>query len=165
MAFSCPISLSNVLFVRVLDEGGDWDRRNRLKVYEAVFLVCTRSFASASSLFLDTLATFTSTELLSTSSFIRYAVLTSLVSRDRVTLKTKVIDAPEVIEALAGSGPSGREDVAALAELLNALYECRYGEVFGALAHVEQVMKRDPWMSRHYVFVTREIRIRYVAGT
>ena len=40
------------------NEGGDWERKNRLKVYEALFLLATRDFKNAASLFLDCIATF-----------------------------------------------------------------------------------------------------------
>lgn len=43
---------------RLGDEGGDWERKNRLKVYEAVYLMATRSFKDAAHLFLDSMATF-----------------------------------------------------------------------------------------------------------
>lgn len=28
----------------LIDEGGDWDRRNRLKVYKAIFYMANRQF-------------------------------------------------------------------------------------------------------------------------
>ena len=37
---------------RLVDLGGDWDRRNRLKVYEAVFSLMKRDLSRAASLFL-----------------------------------------------------------------------------------------------------------------
>ena len=40
--------------------GGDWERKNRLKVYEATYLMATRDLAGAAKLFLDSIATFTS---------------------------------------------------------------------------------------------------------
>lgn len=40
--------------------GGDWERKNRLKVYEATHLMATRDLAGAAKLFLDSIATFTS---------------------------------------------------------------------------------------------------------
>ena len=40
-------------------KGGDWERKNRLKVYEALYAVSTRDFATAARLFLDSIATFT----------------------------------------------------------------------------------------------------------
>lgn len=44
----------------LMAEGGDWERKNRLKVYEAIFLLATRDFKRAAQLFLDSIATFTS---------------------------------------------------------------------------------------------------------
>ena len=44
----------------VMASGGDWERRNRLKVYEAIFLLATRDIKKAAQLFLDSIATFTS---------------------------------------------------------------------------------------------------------
>jgi hypothetical protein len=40
-------------------KGGDWERKNKLKVYEAVFLASTRQFKRAAELLLDAIATFT----------------------------------------------------------------------------------------------------------
>lgn len=41
------------------DEGGDWERKNRLKVYEALYSMAVRDFKRAAVLFLDSIATFT----------------------------------------------------------------------------------------------------------
>jgi len=49
----------------MIEQGGDWDRRNRLKVYEAYYLLSIRQFKNSAELFLDTLATFSSEELFS----------------------------------------------------------------------------------------------------
>jgi 26S proteasome regulatory subunit N7 len=38
---------------RLIDQGGDWDRRNRLKVYRGVHLCSIRQFASGGELLLD----------------------------------------------------------------------------------------------------------------
>ena len=83
----------------LLEEGGDWERRNRLKVYEALFLIRVRSFKKAAALLLDSIATFTATELLSYTQFVMYTVLTSLISLPRAQLKEKIVDAPEILQA------------------------------------------------------------------
>lgn len=44
-------------------QGGDWDRRNRLKVYEAMSLITARNLKKAAELLLDCIATFTCVEL------------------------------------------------------------------------------------------------------
>jgi hypothetical protein len=46
------------------EKGGDWDRRNRLKVYEGLLLASERDFAGAATLLVDSIATFTATELI-----------------------------------------------------------------------------------------------------
>ena len=51
----------------MIEEGGDWDRRNRLKVYEACHLMSIRNFKGAALLFLDALPTFTCTEVITLS--------------------------------------------------------------------------------------------------
>ena len=42
------------------ENGGDWERKNRLKVYDATFRLATRDLAGAAGLLLDSIATFTS---------------------------------------------------------------------------------------------------------
>ena len=74
----------------LMEQGGDWDRRNRLKVYEGTYALARRDFKKASHLFLDTVSTFTSVEIMEYSSFVSMTVLASAISLDRVPLKEKV---------------------------------------------------------------------------
>jgi 26S proteasome regulatory subunit N7 len=76
--------------VRLIDSGGDWDRRNRLKAYNGIYLLSIRSFSPAADLLLDVLSTFTSTELMEFEDVVMYAVLAGSISLSRVDLKTKV---------------------------------------------------------------------------
>ncbi|KAI9782875.1 MAG: hypothetical protein M1816_001656 [Peltula sp. TS41687] len=85
----------------LVDKGGDWDRRNRLKAYHGLHLLTTRSYSLAAPLLLDSLSTFTSYDLCSYSSLVIYAVLAGAVSLKRVDFKAKVVDAPE-IKAILG---------------------------------------------------------------
>lgn len=80
----------------MVDEGGDWDRRNRLKTYEALYLMSIRDFKKAADIFLETLATFTSYEITPYNTYIEYLVLLATLSLDRVKLKEKVIDSPGI---------------------------------------------------------------------
>ena len=74
----------------LFEEGGDWERKNRLKVYEGLYCMSTRNFKKAASLFLDSISTFTTYELFPYDTFIFYTVLTSIITLDRVSLKQKV---------------------------------------------------------------------------
>ncbi|KAJ5662044.1 uncharacterized protein N7477_009660 [Penicillium maclennaniae] len=87
----------------LVDSGGDWDRRNRLKAYKGMHLLTIRSYSIAAPLLLDSLSTFTSYELCSYSSLVIYSVLAGSLSLKRVDFKDKVVDAPE-IKAILGSG-------------------------------------------------------------
>ncbi len=94
----------------LVESGGDWDRRNRLKAYQGLHLLTVRSYNLAAPLLLDSLSTFTSYELCSYSSLVVYSVLAGSVSLKRVDFKSKVVDAPE-IRAILGDG---EEKLAAL---------------------------------------------------
>jgi 26S proteasome regulatory subunit N7 len=87
----------------LVETGGDWDRRNRLKAYEGLHLLTVRSYNLAAPLLLDSLSTFTSYELCTYSSLVIYSVLAGSVSLKRVDFKSKVHDAPE-IKAILGDG-------------------------------------------------------------
>ncbi|KAL4804529.1 26S proteasome subunit RPN7-domain-containing protein [Aspergillus unguis] len=87
----------------LIESGGDWDRRNRLKAYKGLHLLTVRSYSSAAPLLLDSLSTFTSYELCSYSALVIYAVLAGSLALKRVDFKAKVVDAPE-IKAILGSG-------------------------------------------------------------
>ena len=87
----------------LVESGGDWDRRNRLKAYQGLHLLTTRSYNLAAPLLLDSLSTFTSYELCTYSSLVVYSVLAGSVSLKRVDFKAKVVDAPE-IRAILGDG-------------------------------------------------------------
>ncbi|PLN81958.1 PCI-domain-containing protein [Aspergillus taichungensis] len=86
----------------LIESGGDWDRRNRLKAYKGLHMLTIRSYSLAAPLLLDSLSTFTSYELCSYSSLVIYAVLAGSLSLKRVDFKAKVVDAAE-IRALLGS--------------------------------------------------------------
>lgn len=74
----------------LIDSGGDWDRRNRLKVYRALHKLSVRDFKEASELFIDSLSTFTATELMEYEEFVALTVLAAGVGCDRKGIKTKV---------------------------------------------------------------------------
>ncbi|KAK0709772.1 26S proteasome subunit RPN7-domain-containing protein [Lasiosphaeria miniovina] len=87
----------------LVESGGDWDRRNRLKAYEGLYLLTVRSYNLAAPLLLDSLSTFTSYELCTYSNLVVYSVLAGSISLKRVDFKSKVVDAPE-IKAILGDG-------------------------------------------------------------
>lgn len=135
----------------LLEEGGDWERRNRLKVYEAVFMMSIRDFKRASAGLLDSIATFTATELLSYNSFVMYTVLTSLLALPRAELKSKVIDAPEILQVIG--------EVPNLSELVNGMYYCDYKKLLRALVNIADEIQADRYLHQHARYYWREVRV------
>mmetsp|Transcript_125845 Transcript_125845/g.246648 ORF Transcript_125845/g.246648 Transcript_125845/m.246648 type:complete len:372 (-) Transcript_125845:76-1191(-) len=133
------------------DAGGDWDRRNRLKVYEAFYLLSVRDLKEASKMFLDCVATFTCTELCSYKQFMFYTLLTSLISLDRNELRKKVIDDPHVITA--------QRELPRQQALLSSIYNCDYSGFFKAILDVEEELLQDRFLGPVVVYLVREYRV------
>lgn len=102
----------------LVESGGDWDRRNRLKAYQGLHFLTIRAHNLAAPLLLDSLSTFTSTELCSYSSLVVYATLAGTVALPRRDFKAKVVDAPE-IRAVFGSA-SDEDRLSALGGVASA---------------------------------------------
>lgn len=134
----------------LFEEGGDWERKNRLKVYEGLYCMATRNFKKAAELFLDSISTFTTYELFAYDTFIFYTVLTSIISLDRVSLKQKVVDAPEILTVI-GKIPH-------LSEFLNALYGCQYKAFFIAFDGLTDQIRLDRYLFPHFRYYMREVR-------
>eukprot|EP00126_Sphaerothecum_destruens_P009089 Sdes_comp20427_c0_seq1m14516 len=136
---------------KLVNEGGDWDRRNRLKVYEATYLMAIRDFKSAALLFLDAVSTFTAYELMDYQVFVTYTVLCCIISLDRVELCKRVVKSPELLEVL--------HDLPDVDLFLHSLYECKYATFFQQLAKMETIFRHDRYLSPHTRYFVREMRI------
>ncbi|KAJ7197257.1 26S proteasome subunit RPN7-domain-containing protein [Mycena pura] len=136
----------------LIDEGGDWDRRNRLKVYRGLYLLSIRQFKSGGDLFIDALSTFTATELISYNDFVGMTVIAGALGLTRVELKKKIISSPEVNQVLP--------EIPLLGQLVNNLYACHYDKFFVALAELEQThLLPSRILAPHARFYVREMRI------
>jgi len=76
----------------LIEKGGDWDRRNRLKVYQGLQAISIRSFKRGGELFLDALSTFTASELIDYNDFVALTVIVNTLTLKRVDLKKRVRD-------------------------------------------------------------------------
>ena len=82
---------------KLAEAGGDWDRRNRLKVYSALSKLLVRDVKGAASLLIDCIATFSCTELCSYTEFVVYTIISNILYIPRTDLKSKIIDGPEIL--------------------------------------------------------------------
>jgi len=135
----------------LIEEGGDWDRRNRLKVYQGLHALLMRDFKTAAKQFLDTVATFTSYELMDYNTFVIYTIFCAILALSRPDLREKVTRGAEILEVL--------HSLPQVKNYLFSLYECRYADFFKSLAYVEQYMKMDRYFEQHYRYYVREMRI------
>ncbi|KAI5818172.1 26S proteasome subunit RPN7-domain-containing protein [Pyronema omphalodes] len=154
----------------LVESGGDWDRRNRLKSYTGLHLVSVRNFADAAPLLLESLSTFTSSELCTYTSLVLYAVLAGTISLDRVDFKKKVVDSAEVLAVLGSKHSASGDDVEmsdygntdgyeCLETLVNSFYTCDYKSYFHSLAQVEEsFLNRDRILAQHKPWFVREMR-------
>ncbi|KAI0782254.1 PCI-domain-containing protein [Abortiporus biennis] len=136
----------------LVDQGGDWDRRNRLKVYRGLYLLSIRQFQRGGELLLDALSTFTATELLSYNDFVALTIISNVLTLKRPDLKKKIIGAPEVNQVLP--------ELPVLADLVKNLYDAHYDKFFFALATLEQTyLLPSRLLSPHTRYYVREMRI------
>jgi 26S proteasome regulatory subunit N7 len=135
----------------LIEKGGDWERRNRLKVYEATYLSSRRDIKGAAKLFLDSLATFSATELFDYKKFVFYTVLTTIVSVDRPTLRDKVANAPEILTVIL--------EEPLLNTFLNALVDCDYKSYTRSLPDILDLVAKDRFLAIHTNFIGRELRV------
>ena len=136
----------------LLKEGGDWEKKNRLKVYSGLYLVFTRDFKTAGKNFLEALMTFTSYELFDFKTSVFYTAVINIISVDRKTLKEKIIDNSDVLSCI--------NDIPHLQKFLNSFYDGQYAEFFKELFYIIQVIKKDFYLSKHYNYYINEIRVK-----
>ena len=135
----------------LIEDGGDWDRRNRLKVYQGLYSIAIRDFKTAASLFLETVSTFTSYELMDYKTFVQYTVYVCMLALERTQLREKVVKGSEILEVLF--------EEQNIKKYLFSLYDCQYAEFFIRLAEVEKILHEDRYFHPHYRYYVREMRI------
>eukprot|EP01065_Artemidia_motanka_P030891 TRINITY_DN37051_c0_g1_i1.p1 TRINITY_DN37051_c0_g1~~TRINITY_DN37051_c0_g1_i1.p1 ORF type:complete len:407 (+),score=181.44 TRINITY_DN37051_c0_g1_i1:75-1295(+) len=135
----------------LLKTEGDWERRNRLKVYEGVFLVSKRQFKKGADLLLDALCAFSAPELVSYKDFIFYTVVVAMVVLDRTALHKKILTSSEVLQMWP--------ELPNLKRLVHSLYDCKYIEFFPALGAVCEEMLGRVVTAPHVNYFYREMRL------
>ena len=122
-------------------KGGDWERRNRLKVYGALSKLATRDLEGAATTLVEAVPTFTATELCPYATLVLYAAVSGAACLPRPALKASVVDSPEV-RAVAAGDP-------ALASFLDDLHGCAYAPFMAALAEMADRVGADRILAPH----------------
>lgn len=132
-------------------KGGDWERRNKLKVYEGVYLMTMRSWKEAANLFLNVLPTFTATELVDFKDFVFYTVILSMVALDRQTLREKLISSPEVLSAI--------KETPHLQSFMESFFYCRYQSFSTEFVPIIDIVRGDRYLCQHLRYFMRTMRL------
>jgi len=131
--------------------GGDWDRRNRLKVYRGLQKFLERDIKSAAAQLIDCIATFSCNEICSYQEFIVYSILSNLLHLPRPQIKEKILDGPEIL--------SVANDIPVVIKLVQSLYDCDYKTFLNAMVEVEPILMGDRYFQPHLSFWMRELHI------
>ncbi|AGO11799.1 AaceriADR027Wp [[Ashbya] aceris (nom. inval.)] len=143
----------------MIEKGGDWERRNRYKTYKGIHCLAVRDFKEAALLLVDSLATFTCVELTSYENIATYASVAGLFALERVDLKAKVIDSPELL-SLMSTTPA----LQSITSLTISLYTSEYSSYFPYLLETyDNVLMPCKYLNRHADCFVREMRRKVYA--
>merc|ERR1740121_290380 len=134
-----------------LGKGGDWERRNKLKVYEGIFLMMSGHWKQGAELFLKVMPTFTAVELVEFKDFVFYSVILTMVSCDRPTLREQLVSSPEVLSSI--------KDTPHLQDFLESYFYCRYGPFMEHFVPIIDQVRRDRYLARHVRHFMRIMRL------
>jgi len=143
----------------LLEKGADWDRKNRLKVYEGVQALRKREFKAAAEQFLDTVSTYSGDELFGHCEYVALTTAVALPVMERARLNKDLLSIPEFTTLSTPGAP----EISCIGKVAKYLYECDYLPFFPALVKAVDII-RDHWLlSEHADYVCRELRIRAYA--
>lgn len=133
------------------EEGGDWEKRNKMNLYKALQNIKKRNFEEAARLLLSTVSTFNSADVMSYSKLVFYATILSVLSLSRAEIKEKVVEKSEVTTELMQDETTRN--------FLEAFYRCKYAEFFPRLLVLSKLIQEDEFLRAHQKFILRRSRI------
>ncbi len=136
---------------QLVEDGADWDKKNKLKIFEGVYCMLIRDFKKASELLLSSVSTFTCVELLDYKDFIFYAVIMGLLTQDRKTIKKDLIHSPDVLSVI--------RDIPHLKQFAESFYSCEYKKFFQSFVHIIDRVGNDQYLRDHVNYFAKEMRL------
>jgi len=134
-----------------LAKGGDWERRNKLKVYEGIYLMMVRDWKQAATLFLNVMPTFTATEVVEFKDFVFYTVILSMAALDRPTIRETLMSSSEVKSVI--------KETPNLEDFLSSYFHSRYSEFMQKFVPVIDLVRNDRYMKPHIRRFVRVMRL------
>jgi 26S proteasome regulatory subunit N7 len=134
-----------------LAKGGDWERRNKLKVYEGIYLMTVRDWKQAATLFLNVMPTFTAVEVVEFKDFVFYTVILSMAALDRPEIRDKLLSSPEVKSVI--------KETPHLEMFLDSYFHSRYQEFMQEFVPTIGLVRADRYMKAHVKKFSRVMRL------
>lgn len=134
-----------------LAKGGDWERRNKLKVYEGIYLMTVRDWKQAATLFLNVMPTFTAVEVVEFKDFVFYTVILSMAALDRPEIRDKLLSSPEVKSVI--------KETPHLEMFLDSYFHSRYQEFMQEFVPIIGLVRADRYMKAHVKKFSRVMRL------
>uniref|UniRef100_A0A8C9H0E4 26S proteasome regulatory subunit Rpn7 N-terminal domain-containing protein n=1 Tax=Piliocolobus tephrosceles TaxID=591936 RepID=A0A8C9H0E4_9PRIM len=101
-----------------MGKSGDWERKNKLKIYEAINYIMIRKFTEASKILIDAASTFTATDIISYNQVIFYVVILGIMVEERTVIDKKILNNSIILQVT-----SSDED---LYGYISSFYHCDY---------------------------------------
>jgi len=126
---------------KLVEDGADWDKKNKLKIFEGVYCILIREFKKAADLLISSIATFTAVELMSFKEFVFYTVILALLTQDRKTIKEHIVHSPDILAV--------NRDIPYLKVFSESFYNCDYKSFFQAFVEICGQVKDDKYLKDH----------------
>jgi len=136
---------------KLVEDGADWDKKNKLKIFEGVYCMMIRDFDKAAGLFVNSIATFTCVEVMSFRDFVFYAVVLGVLTQNRKVIKKEIIHSPDILAV--------NRDIPHLKVWSEAFYNCDYRSFFASFIHICEAVKKDKYLKPHAFYYTKEMRL------
>uniref|UniRef100_A0A0N4Z0G1 26S proteasome non-ATPase regulatory subunit 6 n=1 Tax=Parastrongyloides trichosuri TaxID=131310 RepID=A0A0N4Z0G1_PARTI len=145
---------------KLIEEGGDWERKNRLRSYEAIYKLANRDYERAGELFVAAVPTFSAYELMTYEDLVFYTILTTMATMPRRQLSEKVINCNDVQEQISYVETEKNAHTIAAGHFLKALYDCNYDKFLKILCNLEdKYLLFDPYFYEHVHHYSRLLRL------
>ena len=124
-----------------MEDGADWDKKNKLKIFEGVYCMMIRDFKKASDLFVNSIATFTAVEVMDFKDFVFYTVILALLTQDRKCIKKEIVHCPDILAV--------NRDIPFLKQFTESFYNCDYKTFFVSFIEICEQVKNDKILGEH----------------
>ena len=133
------------------EEGGDWEKKNKLTVYEGLWKLMRRDLAGAAADLLSAVNTFNAPEVVSFEMLVSYAAMLSLLALPRREVKEKLVGNPEIISVL--------NENKVLSDFVFATFNSNYHQFFPALLKLdESFFQNDRFLKPHRQHLLKRAR-------